>query len=154
MSAEPKTLFRVRPLTETDLPAVLEIERAAYEFPWSEGVFHDCMRVGYRCLAAVDLAGNILGYGLLSVAAGEAHVLNVCVALPYRRRGVATLLLEHMAGIADGEHASSLMLEVRPTNTAARALYRHLGFETIGRRKRYYPAIGSREDALLLARTP
>lgn len=154
MSAEPKSIVRVRPLTEADLATVLEIERAAYEFPWSEGVFRDCMRVGYRCLAAVDLSGEILGYGLLSVAAGEAHILNVCVAPPHRRQGVATLILEHMAGIAHGEHADSLLLEVRPSNVAALSLYRDLGFEAVGRRKRYYPAVSGREDALLLARTP
>lgn len=153
MSAEPKAVFGVRTLTVADLPEVLAIERAAYEFPWSEGVFRDCMRVGYRCLAATGLAGNLLGYSLLSMAVGEAHVLNLCVAPPYRRQGVATMLLGHMAGIARRERADKLSLEVRPSNTAALALYRRLGFERIGCRKRYYPAVGGREDALLLART-
>lgn len=153
MSAEPKAVFRVRPLTAADLPEVLTIERAAYEFPWSEGVFRDCMRVGYRCLVAADLAGEILGYGLFSVAMGETHILNLCVAAPYRRRGVATLLLEDMEHVARCEHAETLMLEVRPSNTAALALYRRFGFRRVGVRKRYYPAVKGREDALLLART-
>lgn len=152
MSAEPKAVVEVRTLTTADLPQVLEIERAAYDFPWSEGVFRDCMRVGYRCLAASDLAGNVLGYGLLSVAAGEAHVLNLCVGPLYRRRGVATTLLEHMGRLARREFADCLLLEVRPSNTAALALYRRHGFERIGVRKRYYPAPDGREDALLLVR--
>lgn len=152
MSAEPKAIFQVRPLSVTDLPEVLAIERGAYEFPWSEGVFRDCMRVGYRCLAATDLVGDLIGYGLLSVAVGEAHILNVCVAPPYRRQGVATMLLEHMTEIARREHVFKILLEVRPSNIAALSLYRRLGFERAGRRKRYYPATGGREDALLLAR--
>lgn len=152
MSAEPQALFSVRALTTADLPEVLAIERAAYDYPWSEGVFRDCMRVGYRCLAAVDMAGNVLGYGLLSVTVGEAHVLNVCVGPLYRRRGVATLLLEHMARLARGERAATMLLEVRPSNAGALALYRRLGFERVGVRKRYYPAAHGREDALLLAR--
>jgi ribosomal-protein-alanine N-acetyltransferase len=153
VSAEPKALFRIRPLVSADLPEVLAIERAAYEFPWSEGVFRDCLRLGYRCLAAVDLGGDLLGYSLLSMAVGEAHILNVCVSRPHRRQGVATMLLESMIRIARREHAECLLLEVRPSNTAALGLYRRLGFKRMGLRKRYYPAVNGREDALLLART-
>ena len=152
MSAEPQARVNVRALTTADLPEVLASERAAYDYPWSEGGFRDCMRVGYRCLAAVDMAGNVLGYGLLSVTVDEAHVLNVCVGPLYRRRGVATLLLEHMARLARGERAATMLLEVRPSNAGALALYRRLGFERVGVRKRYYPAAHGREDALLLAR--
>lgn len=153
MSAEPEAIFRVRSLTVADLPHVLAIERTAYEFPWSEGVFRDCLRVGYRGLIATGLTGEILGYGLFSVAASEVHILNICVAAPYRRQGVATMLLEHMADIARHKRADSLLLEVRPSNIAALSLYRRLGFRWVGRRKRYYPAVRGREDALLLARS-
>lgn len=152
MSAAPKAAHQVRPLALGDLPEVLAIERAAYGFPWSEGVFRDCLRVGYRCFAATDLSDRVLGYSLLSVAAGEAHVLNLCVDPTQRRRGVATLLLDNMLRIASRCSAGSVMLEVRPSNSAAIKLYYREGFERIGVRKRYYPAAGGREDALLLAK--
>lgn len=153
MSAEPKSVFHVRTMMPADLPEVLAIERAAYDYPWSEGVFRDCMRVGYRCLTVTDMAGDILGYALLSVAVGDAHVLNICVSPLHRRRGVASLLLDHMVRIARRERADSLLLEVRPSNKGALALYRGLGFERVGLRRRYYPAADGREDALLLALT-
>lgn len=152
MSAEPKAPCQVRRLMLSDLSQVLVIERAAYEFPWSEGIFRDCLRVGYQCFVATNLSGDILGYSLLSVAAGEAHVLNLCVDPAQRRKGVASLLLHNMLRVAAQCNAESIMLEVRPSNKAAIALYYAEGFERIGVRKRYYPAAGGREDALLLSK--
>jgi len=152
VSAEPNQLVRVRDLVVTDLPEVLAIERAAYDYPWSEGIFRDCLRVGYRCYVANDLAGNVLGYALLSVVASEGHILNLCVGPLHRRRGIASLLLEHTMREARWAGADTLLLEVRPSNKAALKLYRGAGFERIGVRKRYYPAANGREDALLYAR--
>lgn len=152
MSAEPKAACRVRPLTIGDLPGVLVIERSAYEFPWSEGIFRDCLRVGYRCFAATDLSDRVLGYSLLSIAANEAHVLNLCVDPRLHRRGVGTLLLDNMTHVACRCNAESMLLEVRPSNTAAMKLYYREGFERIGVRKRYYPAADGREDAILLSK--
>lgn len=152
MSAELQAVCHVRRLVTADLPEVLAIERSAYDYPWSEGIFRDCLRVGYRGFAAVDPAGRLMGYALLSVAVGDAHVLNLCVGPLYRRRGVAMRLLEQMIRQARRERADTLMLEVRPSNKAALALYDRMGFDRVGMRKRYYPAANGREDALLLAR--
>lgn len=150
MSAAPEAAHRVRRLTLADLPQVLEIERTAYQFPWSEGIFRDCLRVGYHCFVATDLTDRVLGFALVSIAAGEAHVLNLCVHPQRRRNGVASLLLEHMLDAAARSRADNLLLEVRPSNTAALALYAAHGFERVGLRKRYYPAATGREDAILL----
>lgn len=152
MSAEPEAVCHVRRLVMADLPSVLAIERASYDFPWSEGIFRDCLRVGYRGFAAVDLGGNLMGYALLSVAVGDAHVLNLCVGPEYRRQGVASQLLAQMTRQARRERADTLLLEVRPSNEGAIALYEGLGFNQVGLRKRYYPAVNGREDALLLAK--
>lgn len=153
MSAEPQAVCQVRPLVVEDLSAVTAIERSAYEFPWSAGIFRDCLRVGYHCFTATDLAGEVMGYCLLSVAVDEAHVLNLCVAPRHRRQGVASTLLEHMLRVARREHAETMLLEVRPSNKGAIALYQGMGFYRIGIRKRYYPAVRGREDALLFARS-
>jgi len=152
MSAEPEATCQVRQLATKDLPQVLVIERSAYEFPWSEGIFRDCLRVGYSCFVATDLADRVLGYSLLSIAAGEAHVLNLCVDPNKRRTGVASYLLHNMIRAAQQGNAESIMLEVRPSNKGAIALYYGEGFERVGVRRRYYPSADGREDAFLLSK--
>lgn len=142
----------IRGLTLADLPDILAIERLAYDYPWSEDIFRDCLRVGYRSFGGVAPDGGLMGYGLLSVAVGEAHVLNLCVGPLYRRKRVASQILERMLEQAQKEGAATVLLEVRPSNRAAVRLYEHMGFDRQGVRRRYYPAPEGREDALLLAR--
>ena len=141
---------RIRPLLVTDLDAVMAIENRAYGFPWSQGIFRDCLRVGYCCWC-YENAGEIHGYGVMSVAAGEAHILNLTVNPDARRRGIGTRLMKHFLALACRHNADTVMLEVRPSNEAAIALYEKLGFNEIGMRRNYYPATDGREDALLLA---
>lgn len=144
--------WRARAMLRADLPAVMRIERASYDFPWSEGVFRDCLRVGYSCWVALDQTESVAGYGLMSTAVDEAHVLNLCVGPDHRRGGVGRFLLNHLIDEARDAGMARLLLEVRPSNAPAVALYREQGFTQVGRRKRYYPASKGREDALLLAR--
>ena len=83
----------VRPMNELDIPLVVAIERSAYQFPWSEGIFRDCVRVGYVC-RVLDVGGEMGGYGIMSVGAGEAHILNVCIREEFRCRGFARKMLQ------------------------------------------------------------
>ncbi|MGH8150567.1 MAG: ribosomal protein S18-alanine N-acetyltransferase [Steroidobacteraceae bacterium] len=153
MAAAPDRLgvppFALRAMTEDDVRAVIGIERDSYQFPWSEGIFRDCLRVGYFCRIAL-LGDEIAGYGIMSAGAGEAHVLNVCVRESARERGVGRALLEHLVNRAGASGASEAYLEVRPSNAAAVRLYRQVGFEPIGVRRGYYQAVGGREDAVVL----
>ena len=87
----------VRSMHELDIPVVAAIEKAAYQFPWSEGIFRDCLRVGYVC-RIIDVAGDVGGYGIMSVGAGEAHILNVCVRDEYRSRGFARKMMLYLHG--------------------------------------------------------
>jgi [ribosomal protein S18]-alanine N-acetyltransferase len=139
----------IRPMMEIDLPEVAAIEQTSYAFPWSENIFRDCLRVGYTC-RALDLAGQIIGYGVMSLGAGEAHVLNVCVRDEYRSLGFGRRLLEHLLERAGAAGVSEAFLEVRPSNLAAIRLYQRLGFEQIGIRRGYYQAPDGREDAIVL----
>ena len=145
----------LRAMTVADVPAVAAIEQRAYPAPqpWSAGIFRDCLRVGYLC-QVLELEGAVAGYGILSIAAGEAHLLNVCVAPELQGRGLGRVLVLHMLDLADRFKAHTVYLEVRPSNAVARALYKSLGFRRIGVRKSYYPALPGdvREDALQLAR--
>ncbi len=112
----------VRPMHELDVPVIVAIERAAYQFPWSEGIFRDCLRVGYVC-RVVDVGGDMAGYGIMSVGAGEAHILNVCIRDEYRGRGYARKILVYLLDRARASGMYEAFLEVRPSNTAAARLY-------------------------------
>lgn len=152
MSVQPRLLFRVRGMRTADLPDVLVIERGSYDYPWNERVFLDCLRVGYHAYVATDLDQVVVGYGLLSAAMGESHVLNLCVASSTRGHGVAGLILDAMIAQAEALRADVMLLEVRPSNKSARRLYKRYGFYRVATRPGYYPAGDGREDALLLSR--
>jgi [ribosomal protein S18]-alanine N-acetyltransferase len=149
MSALPRPEPRIRPLAERDLDPVVAIEREIYEFPWSLGNFRDSLAAGYSCWACHG-ADGLVGYAVMMIGAGEAHLLNLSVAAACQRRGYGRQLLEHLMGVARSYGARVLFLEVRPSNAAGRALYAAYGFEQVGIRREYYPARGGREDALLL----
>ena len=137
----------MRAMTAADLPAVFGIERAAYEFPWSERVFRDCLRVGHVC-RVVEEGRRVRGYGILSLAAEGAHLLNLCVDPFEQGRGWGGWLLRHLFGLARERNAERMFLEVRPSNRAAVRLYEAHGFVHAGTRHGYYPdAAGKREDA-------
>jgi [ribosomal protein S18]-alanine N-acetyltransferase len=139
----------IRTMLEPDVSTVVAIERAAYQFPWSEGIFRDCLRVGYVCRVAC--AGDeVVGYGVMSVGAGEAHILNLCVNAHFRCRGVGKQLLKYLVERARAAGMGEAFLEVRPSNTAAIRLYQSMGFEQVGIRRGYYQAVGGREDAAVL----
>jgi len=143
----------LRAMQETDLPQVVAIEAAAYPFPWSIGVFRDCLRASYGCWVLVDDEDHrIIGYAVLSAAAEEAHLLNVCVTPEEQHQGHGRRLVLRMLDAARWHRAERVFLEVRPSNPAALALYQSLGFVEIGRRPRYYPAHNGREDAIVMGR--
>ena len=140
----------LRPMHEADLDVVMGIERRAYPFPWTRGIFRDCLRADYPAWVMED-QGTTIGYAVLSVAAGEAHILNLCTDPEVQGRGHGRQLLRALLQLARGRGAQRVFLEVRPSNAPAIALYHDEGFNEIGRRPRYYPAIGGREDAIVMA---
>jgi ribosomal-protein-alanine N-acetyltransferase len=140
-----------RSAREADIPEIQRIERMSYAFPWTEGIFRDCLRVNYTCRVA-EIGMAIAGYGIMSVAAGEAHLLNLCVGEDYRCRGIGRRLLAHLLQMASIAGAREAFLEARPSNTAAIRLYQSLGFIQIGIRRGYYQALDGREDAIVLKR--
>ncbi len=142
--------IRLRAMAREDLPFVMQVERQAYEFPWTEGIFRDCLRVGYCCRVLED-EGHLVGHGVMAVAVGECHLLNICVHPRYQRRGLGRRMLSHLLDVARHGQAKIALLEVRRSNKAAYALYYGLGFNEIGLRKNYYPTRHGREDALVLA---
>lgn len=144
----PGLAWRLRPMTQADLARVAELERESYAFPWSDQIFADCLRVGYYCVV-VETDDGVMGYSVLSMGAGEAHVLNLCIAGALRRRGIGRELLLAVLGHARDRGVRDAYLEVRRSNRAAIALYHDLGFECVGQRRGYYQAHEGREDALV-----
>ena len=146
--SRPPRLVRFRAMSPGDLPAVAAVERAAYPFPWSEGIFRDCLRVGYLCRVA-DVDGAIVAYGVVAMGAGEAHILNLCVREDLRGRGIGRQMLALLLERARQAGMEAVFLEVRPSNSNAITLYRSVGFVEAGLRKGYYQAHDGREDALV-----
>ena len=147
--AEPPT--RIREMTHDDLAMVSDIERRSYEFPWSHGVFRDCLLAGYQMIVLVR-GDAVAGYGVLSIAAGEAHILNICVDRVHRSHGYGEQLLDEILYRARTAHVRQIFLEVRPSNERAIALYRKKGFHQVANRPAYYQADKGREDAAVLAK--
>lgn len=147
MRAAPAVITRA--MQDADLGQVHANEVASYEFPWSEGIFRDCLRVGYLC-RVLELEGRVIGHGIVSAGAGEAHLLNICIEPAFRCRGLGRSLMLHLLDQARAHGARAIFLEVRPSNPGAIRLYQALGFEQIGMRRGYYQAANGREDACVL----
>jgi len=149
MSAVLKAIPGLEPMGEADLAEVLAVETAIYTHPWTRGNFADSLRAGYPCWTWRD-GRALVGYFVLAVAAGEAHLLNLSIALGHQRRGRGSTLLAEAVRVARERGARRMFLEVRPSNPAAQALYRRFGFRQVAVRRGYYPAPAGREDALVL----
>jgi ribosomal-protein-alanine N-acetyltransferase len=140
-----------RRMTPDDLEQVMILERQVYEFPWTERIFSDCIRVGYLCWLALHQQ-TIVGHAVISVVADESHMLNLSIARAHQRKGYGRQFVEFLVNEARARQARTMLLEVRPSNRIAINCYTSAGFNEVGSRKDYYPAPGGREDALLLAR--
>lgn len=140
------------PMTELDLDWVVRHEAELHAFPWTRGNFADSLSAGYASWI-MRCSGEPVAYAVMLGVLDEAHLLNISVTRLAQRGGVASLLLRHLFDEARLGGASQFFLEVRPSNSPALALYRKHGFESVGRRKRYYPAPGGeREDAIVMRR--
>jgi [ribosomal protein S18]-alanine N-acetyltransferase len=140
----------LRAMRETDIEAVMAIETRAYLFPWTDGIFRDCLNARYPCWLLMQ-SGSIIGYGVVSIAAHEAHILNICIDPDAQSHGHGRRLLRALVRVARLQNAERIFLEVRPSNPRAIALYFDEGFNEIGRRPRYYPSHLGREDAIVMA---
>ena len=141
-----------RAMLYTDLREVLSIEKCAHHFAWTDSVLRDCIRAGYRCRVLENPHSFIQSYGVMSVAAGEAHILNLSVRPELQGRGLARRMLDHLLELACAIEVRTVFLEVRPSNRRAVRLYNSAGFCEIGSRPGYYPAARGREDAMVMAK--
>jgi ribosomal-protein-alanine N-acetyltransferase len=152
LSAVPIPQLHYRRMRASDLAEVARLEKSLYEFPWSVGNFRDSVTAGYDCWVATH-GEAVIGYAVLMVALDEAHLLNFAVSSDWQNQGIGRTFLAHVVQVAREAGAQIVYLEVRPSNHAARHLYRKMGFQQIAIRAEYYPAAAGREDALFLGLT-
>ncbi|MEE8207614.1 MAG: ribosomal protein S18-alanine N-acetyltransferase [Nitrosomonadaceae bacterium] len=152
MSAQLKEMPEIRQMLVTDLDEVIVIEREVFLFPWTRGNFGDSISSGYHCYV-LELGGHIFGYGVMTIGLDEAHLLTLSVTAGWQQEGWGEKLLQHFICLAKEHHARSVFLEVRKSNLGAARLYERIGFTRIATRSGYYPAMGGREDAIVMELT-
>ena len=142
----------LRPMREADISAILAIEERVAVIPWTKGIFDGCLRVGYSCWVCID-DDEMVGFGVMSYGAGEAHILNIGIDEPAQGKGLGRIMMNHLLLRGKSCGAEMTFIEVRPSNKAALGLYESLGFNQVGLRRDYYPTRnkGEHEDALILA---
>lgn len=137
--SDPPLRLRIEPMTRKDIPEVMAIERASFRDPWVLKAFERELDNQFsRNRVARDEEGRVVGYAVYWAAGPEYHILNLAVRADMRRRGVGRLLMNSIIAEALSDKVEFIALEVRPSNTAARSLYRKYGFVTVGTRPRYY----------------
>ena len=151
MKDEMSALVEIRTMSYTDLKSVITVEKKAYPHPWTLGIFRDCLRIGYNAWV-MTLDKEIIGYGIVMLSPGEAHILNICIEPDFQKKGLGRYLLRHILKKSKQTDVDMVLLEVRRSNAGAQQLYQSEGFHELGVRKAYYPADNGREDAIILAK--
>lgn len=147
----PSFQAEIREMHQDDLEQVIRIEHEIFLFPWSIVNFSDSIKAGYHCCVLVQPDSNlVMGYGILMIGPGEAHVLTLGVGAAWQSQGLGRKMLRHLIDFSGKHQAEFVLLDVRESNTGAINLYQRLGFQKIAVRKGYYPAMCGREDALVM----
>lgn len=147
-----RALKYLRKMTFDDLSEVMKVELAAYPHPWSQKNFEDCIRNKTYSCWVFEIDQKLAGHVVISTAAGEAHILNICVIPEEQGNGWGRKLLTEAEWIAKQHQAQECFLEVRESNAIGLCLYESVGYNQIGLRKNYYPTDNGREHAIIMAR--
>lgn len=141
---------QLRDMAQADLDEVIRIEQSVHAHPWTRGMFGDALASGYLC-KVYQADEEMLGYVVLMPVLDEMHLLDISIAAAQQRKGLGRQLLKEALQLAREMKMQRMLLEVRPSNVAAIALYQAAGFNEIGRRRAYYPAENNaREDAIVM----
>lgn len=145
-----ETGFMMRKMTPLDLDQVMVIEQEAFSLPWSRHSYEKELTNQYANYLVIDYQGNVAGYGGIWVVFDEAHITNVAIASHFRGRGWGRALMLELEKLASRKRTVRILLEVRPSNRAAIAMYHGLGFIVSGLRKQYYS--DNNEDAIVMVK--
>lgn len=146
MSAAP---LRLRDMSAADLDTVTIIEQQIHAHPWTRGNFSDALASNNLC-KVLEQEDTIIGYLVMLPAVDEMELLDIGITTQHQHKGWGRRLLDEALGIARARDMTRMLLEVRPSNVAARRLYERAGFSQIGLRRSYYPTGSGREDAIVM----
>lgn len=139
-------------MTREDLPAVFEVEKDAFPIPWAISSFEEELNNMLATFLVAKVENRVVGYIGMWFVMDECHVANIAVSKEYRRKGIATQLVNELLKLCKQHHTTYVMLEVRVTNLPAQKLYAKLGFKDEVLRKNYYRnPDGTREDAIIMS---
>ncbi len=143
-----KSCVHIRWMIRRDMPAVLAIEDASFEFPWCEEEFIRCLRQR-NCIGMVaECDDQVVGFMIYELHKNRLHLLNFAVNPEVRRSGIGTAMMEKLAGKLSVERRNRIMLEVRETNLEAQLFFKILGFKAISVLRDFYE--DTTEDAYLM----
>ena len=141
-------MIEIRPMDQTHIDQIAELEKICFSDPWSEASIASELSNPLSCWLVAVEGERLAGYIGSQTVMGESDMMNVAVHPDFRRQGVAQALILALVDALKARGSHWLMLEVRHSNAPARALYEKLGFSEVGRRKNYYR--NPKEDALIL----
>lgn len=142
--------MEITSMTAVDAQELSELDKRCFDIPWSQKSFEDEAGNNLATYFIAKDNGKIIGYAGFWSVSGEGDITNIAVLPEYRKRGIASALLESVIKKSRSLDLSLLTLEVRKSNFAAQNLYSKFGFEIIGERKRYYS--DNHEDALIMTK--
>ncbi|HAU0728229.1 TPA: ribosomal protein S18-alanine N-acetyltransferase, partial [Legionella pneumophila] len=146
-------ILNIRRMKDSDIENVYSIETNVHIAPWSKDILRDCVLVGYDCRVLEINNGDssiLAGYIISRISNNSCHILNLCIAKPLQSKGLGRKLLQTVLySLSKYTQTESVILEVRPSNSAALHLYETMGFEKVEIKKDYYKDKNSVEDAIL-----
>ena len=147
-SDPPQLRVHIRWMIRRDMPEVLDIERACFEFPWFEEDFIRCLRQR-NCIGMVaEHAEQVVGFMIYELHKSRLHILNFAVSDGLRRRGVGSQMIEKLVGKLSSQRRTEISLEVRETNLPAQVFFRQSGFRATNVLREFYD--DSPEDAYVM----
>ncbi|HAT9618571.1 TPA: ribosomal-protein-alanine N-acetyltransferase, partial [Legionella pneumophila] len=135
-------ILNIRRMKDSDIENVYSIETNVHIAPWSKDILRDCVLVGYDCRVLEINNGDssiLAGYIISRISNNSCHILNLCIAKPLQSKGLGRKLLQTVLySLSKYTQTESVILEVRPSNSAALHLYETMGFEKVEIKKDYY----------------
>jgi ribosomal-protein-alanine N-acetyltransferase len=144
----PQCAVHIDWMVRKDMPLVLAIEQASFEFPWSEEDFIRCLRQRTCTGMVAKLNDEVVGFMIYELHKNRLHILSLAVEESHRRTGIGKAMVNELVGRLSPDRRNRILLEVRETNTVAQLFLRHLGFRAISMLQDFYKDTTT-EDAYL-----
>lgn len=139
-----------RNLTETDIPNVVALETKVFSDAWTEQSIYETFCQSQAFVAVAESDGEFAGYCIVYYVLDEGEIARIAVDEKARRQGVGRGLLDYVCKCCEEKQIARLLLDVRESNTGARAFYKQYGFAEDGMRRNFYEQ--PKENAVLMSK--